>query len=316
MKLSVIIPAYNVEDTLRPCVESVLTQRVDGMEIIIVDDGSTDSTPALADALATENSAVTVVHQPNGGLSAARNSGLARAHGEIITFVDSDDHLAADSYAPLLALMDSSPCDILEYSFTRADGTAHGTATTFADTTYATLGDYWLAGRGYEHAYAWNKLFRRAIFFPPTGQGARFTEGILFEDTDFFVSLLRLPLTLTTTAHNGYIYTINPHGLSATADATASAHLLSAHLRAFNLLAICPPAATTRHCLRRDEEEYYLSVVNIQITLCRKTPCAPLLPTCRIALHMRDILTPVRMIKKLILILGGIRGLCRLFARL
>ncbi len=73
--LSVIIPAYNVETTLRPCVESVMGQDLDEIEIILVDDGSTDATALMCDALASEDCRIRVLHKDNGGLSSARNAG-------------------------------------------------------------------------------------------------------------------------------------------------------------------------------------------------------------------------------------------------
>ena len=91
MKLSVVIPVYNVAQTLRKCVESVLQQGVDNMEIILVDDGSPDECPKICDELATADQRIIVVHKSNGGLSDARNAGIETAKGDYLTFVDSDD---------------------------------------------------------------------------------------------------------------------------------------------------------------------------------------------------------------------------------
>lgn len=90
-KISVIIPVYRVEATLARCVGSVLGQGVEAMEVILVDDGSPDLCPRLCDEWAARDGRVKVVHKPNGGLSDARNAGLAVATGELVTFVDSDD---------------------------------------------------------------------------------------------------------------------------------------------------------------------------------------------------------------------------------
>ena len=106
MKLSVVIPVYRVESTLDRCVESVLRQHVDDMEVILVDDGSPDRCPQLCDEWARRDSRIRVVHKPNGGLSDARNAGIDIATGDYIAFVDSDDWIADDTYAPLLERMD------------------------------------------------------------------------------------------------------------------------------------------------------------------------------------------------------------------
>ncbi len=102
-RLSVIIPAYNTETLLQKCVESVLRQTYpqDHLQIIIVDDGSTDRTGFLADQLAAENENVVCFHQANAGSSAARNLGLSHATGDFVGFVDSDDYIDPHMYEAL-----------------------------------------------------------------------------------------------------------------------------------------------------------------------------------------------------------------------
>ena len=114
MKLSVVIPVFCVESTLDRCVESVLAQDVDDMEVILVDDGSPDDCPRLCDEWAKRDSRISVIHKSNGGLSDARNAGLDVACGQYITFVDSDDWLLSNTLAPLIETI--GDCDILEYS--------------------------------------------------------------------------------------------------------------------------------------------------------------------------------------------------------
>lgn len=104
MKISVIIPIYNIEDCLERCVKSVLAQTYSDIEVILVDDGSTDNTPALVDSLAATDSRIRAFHKPNGGSSSARNYGIARATGEYLGFVDSDDYIEPDMYEKLLSL--------------------------------------------------------------------------------------------------------------------------------------------------------------------------------------------------------------------
>ncbi|TPF78580.1 MULTISPECIES: glycosyltransferase family 2 protein [unclassified Bifidobacterium] len=92
-RVSVIIPAYNAERSLKRCIESITNQTYCDIELIIVDDGSTDSTPSIADELAVEDSRIRVIHQTNGGVSKARNIGLDAANGIYVMFMDSDDWL-------------------------------------------------------------------------------------------------------------------------------------------------------------------------------------------------------------------------------
>lgn len=91
--LSIIVPVYNVENYLTDCIDSLLNVDIDKIEIILIDDGSTDSSGKIADRYARQNNKIKVVHQPNGGLATARNSGMKEAKGEYIAFVDSDDWL-------------------------------------------------------------------------------------------------------------------------------------------------------------------------------------------------------------------------------
>ena len=99
--LSFILPVYNVEAYLEECVATILPQCSDECQIVLVDDGATDSAGKICDALAATSPLITVVHQENGGLSAARNAGLNVATGEYVAFVDSDDRIAPGSGALL-----------------------------------------------------------------------------------------------------------------------------------------------------------------------------------------------------------------------
>lgn len=92
-EISVIVPVYRVEKYLNDCIDSILAQTFADFELILVDDGSPDSCPALCDAAAARDSRIRVIHQKNRGLSGARNAGLDAAEGEWIAFVDSDDML-------------------------------------------------------------------------------------------------------------------------------------------------------------------------------------------------------------------------------
>lgn len=97
MKYSIIVPAYNVAQYIEECVESVLNQNYDNYEVIVVDDGATDETPQIIDNLAQKSKKVRVIHQKNGGLSAARNSGIEAASGDYILFLDGDDFIAIET---------------------------------------------------------------------------------------------------------------------------------------------------------------------------------------------------------------------------
>lgn len=101
-KISVIIPVYNVERYLQRCVDSVLHQTYRNLEVILVDDGSTDASGALCDTLKACDSRIVVVHKENGGLSSARNAGIGIAGGEYLSFIDSDDWIEPDALRQML----------------------------------------------------------------------------------------------------------------------------------------------------------------------------------------------------------------------
>ena len=111
-KISFIIPVYNVEKYLNECVNSILAQLTDDCEIILVDDGSPDDSGTICDRYAEKNSKVKVVHQKNGGLAAARNTGLDHAQGEYVAFVDSDDYLDGHCIDEILSWISSGGADI------------------------------------------------------------------------------------------------------------------------------------------------------------------------------------------------------------
>ena len=115
-KVSVIVPVYNAEKYLQECVGSVLSQTLSDLELILVDDGSTDSSPALCDHYAVQDTRVKVIHKPNGRAASARNAGLRTATGEYVTFVDSDDWISPDMYEKMLQTgADVTLCDYVRF---------------------------------------------------------------------------------------------------------------------------------------------------------------------------------------------------------
>lgn len=111
MKVSIIVPVYNCEKYLDRCVETVLKQTYKNVELLLINDGSSDSSGALCDAWAEKDTRVRVIHQPNGGVSAARNAGLDAVTGDVIGFVDADDYIHENTYA--VALERLTDCDMV-----------------------------------------------------------------------------------------------------------------------------------------------------------------------------------------------------------
>lgn len=117
MMISIIVPIFNVERYLSKCVDSVLSQSYKDLEIILVDDGSTDNCPSLCDEYAKKDNRITIIHKKNGGLSDARNAGMKMARGEWIFFLDSDDWIDGKALETLYCFAIEKGCDIVQGNF-------------------------------------------------------------------------------------------------------------------------------------------------------------------------------------------------------
>ena len=178
MKLSIIIPVYRVEHVLDRCIESVRQQSFVDWEMILVDDGSPDKCPQMCDEWAKNDKRIKVIHQLNGGLSEARNTGLAHAQGEFIAFIDSDDTLAPDTLSEALrALKRHTEYNIVEFPVVVGYGSSRQQYLSLGNHGYTDVHAYWIEQQGYLHAYAWNKVYRRCLFHK-----IRFPRSKVFED--------------------------------------------------------------------------------------------------------------------------------------
>lgn len=190
-KVSIIIPVYNVKDYVRQCVLSVVSQTYKDLEIIIVDDGSSDGSSDLCDRIAEEDGRITVVHKPNGGLSSARNAGIDAATGSWYMFLDGDDRLETDTVEKLVAAAKENEYpDIIQYKYSEVDENGKPIYTVTATESIETVTDerekydrlYRLGGCG---ASACTKFMSSRLF-----EGLRFKEGIIHEDEYIVTDLL------------------------------------------------------------------------------------------------------------------------------
>ena len=115
--ISVIIPVYNVEAYLPQCLDSVLTQSYSSLQVILIDDGSTDSSGGICDEYAAKDSRIHVIHQKNGGAASAKNAGLRVAIGKYLSFVDSDDYLEKNAYSFMVNCLQTTGADVVQCSF-------------------------------------------------------------------------------------------------------------------------------------------------------------------------------------------------------
>ncbi|HWJ66356.1 MAG TPA: glycosyltransferase [Nocardioides sp.] len=137
-RLSVVIPVYNLADSLGPCLESVLAQPVPDLEVVVVDDGSTDDSAAVAARWAARDPRITLVRQDNGGVSRARNVAVERCTGDLLTFVDPDDIVPPGGWQPLLVSLARTGSDIAIGMMERVDGSGRRTRPPLLDRNHAT----------------------------------------------------------------------------------------------------------------------------------------------------------------------------------
>lgn len=210
-KISVILCAYNAADTLSAAALSVLSQTERDIELIIVNDGSTDSTSAEAARLALLDRRVRVINRENGGLSRARNTGMAAASGEYIAFCDADDTVDEKALQTMLCEAESSGSDMVmcgyHHDTVKGDGSV-GTVDFFEpENRFTSRAE--LFGRliGLKSKFildaSWNKLYRASII---KENGLKMPEGELFEDTAFVLSFLNVSCRVSVLPHCFYHY--------------------------------------------------------------------------------------------------------------
>lgn len=180
-KISVIVTAYNIEKLLPRCVDSLLTQTYEPLEIILVDDGSDDGTPSICDRYGEKYESIKVLHRENGGPSAARNSGLALADGDYIGYVDGDDCVEPEMYQEMLNACVETKAQIAICSYKQIGEGAeeiHPTGNRVEMTKKEAM-EIYISGHSQYHIYpsVWSKLFERELL-----SGIHFVEGRKSED--------------------------------------------------------------------------------------------------------------------------------------
>ncbi len=189
VKVSIIVPVYNVEAYLHKCVDSILRQTLEDIEILLVDDGSTDSCRDICDEYAALDSRVNVIHKVNGGLSDARNAGLDAAGGQYIGFVDGDDCVEPEMFEALYRACEENKtriaaCDYLSQVTDSGKSLSRSTGKCQVMTSEVFFREVLRYGSAVGMG-VWDKLYERSLF-----EQARFSVGKLHEDTDIMYRLV------------------------------------------------------------------------------------------------------------------------------
>ena len=177
--ISIIVPVYNVKDYVEKCLDSICGQSYTNLEIIVVDDGSTDGSGKICDAYASKDRRIKVIHRKNGGLSAARNEGLDAATGEFLGFVDSDDWIDLDMFKFLYELLETEEADIsiCSHYIERSGRTKIKYSSDKVLNLVPCDAMRLLVEDDIIRNFAWDKLYRRTLFYE-----LRFPQGRYFED--------------------------------------------------------------------------------------------------------------------------------------
>ena len=211
--ISVIVPVYKVERFLHRCVDSILSQTYSDFELILVDDGSPDNCCSLCDAYAEKHSNIHVIHQENGGLSAARNSGIdwvfAHSDSQWLAFVDSDDWVHPKYLEYLYRAVQEGGTKISACDFYRTSGETSTEAVSFSSETLS-ADDYYCSEEIHEGltATAWNKLYHKTLF-----EELRYPKGKLHEDEFTTYKAIYAAETVAVTRAGLYAYYQNPEGI-------------------------------------------------------------------------------------------------------
>lgn len=178
--LSIVVPVYNVEKYITKCLDSIINQNYDNIEVIVIDDGSTDKSGLICDKFALEDKRVKVIHTSNKGVSHARNLGIVSAKGKYLTFVDADDYVDEDIYEVLLADIVSYSADIAMCNMCQNKKSVFRFGEK-SETVKLYTGSEMLEhfyGNNYVMAVVvWNKVYRMEMF-----DGIQFPEGLTRED--------------------------------------------------------------------------------------------------------------------------------------
>lgn len=212
--VSVIIPVYNVEDYVEECIESVINQTHTNLEIIIVNDGSKDSSRSKCSRIAERDERIKIIDKENGGLSSARNAGLEIAKGTFLSFVDSDDYIDSRMLETLVSLIAEVGADIACCNYDEVNEKSDFILThkirfegveTYDRRTALEL----MLAENYFKCFACNKLFRRDLF-----DGIRYPEGMHYEDIITLYELLGKSTRLVFTSKALYHYRVRNNSIT------------------------------------------------------------------------------------------------------
>ena len=211
VKVSVVVPVYNVYKYLTRCLDALVNQTLSDIEIICVNDGSTDNSAEILKEFADKDKRIIVINQENAGLSVARNTGMAQAKGEYIGFVDSDDWVDLDFFEKLYNAAKNNDCDIAVADFVREHPNKKPKRLNITEEKiFETPEDKYMVCKTYREGCVWNKIYRNEFL---KSINLQFVPGMYYEDRDFTARSLYYSKKLVTVPNTYYRYFVNPKSI-------------------------------------------------------------------------------------------------------
>lgn len=214
LKISIIVPIYKVEQYIHKCLDSILRQSYQNLEVILVDDESPDECPLICDEYAKKDKRVRVIHKKNGGVASSRNKGLDLATGDYIGFVDGDDYIDEKMFEQLINVAIDRKADIVHCDFQMVD--KEGNEINYKNrvfnsekilSNYETLCEHVINYR--VKVMLWNKLYKKEIF-----DGLRFNEEYVHEDEILFPEIISRSNKNVILKEKLYFYVHAPEGIT------------------------------------------------------------------------------------------------------
>ncbi len=212
IKLSIIVPVYNVEKYLERCLNSLINQTLKEIEIICVNDGSTDNSLQILEKFAGQDKRIRIINQKNKGLSGARNTGIKLVQGEYFGFLDSDDWVDLDYFEKLYKRAKECDADISLGDFIRKGKFKHKIRLKLnKEEEFVGDNDKFYGSQFYHFPCVWNKIYRTQKF-----KDLSFIEGIYFEDGPYTIQALHRANKIVTSCNTYLYYFVNPNSIVRT----------------------------------------------------------------------------------------------------
>lgn len=265
-KISVIIPVYNVEDYLEQCLDSVINQTLKELEIICINDGSTDSSLEILRKFEAKDKRITVIDKKNEGLSATRNLGINLAKGEYISFIDSDDYIDLNFYEKLYNAAIKYKADIACTNLYRLNSEKNFYMVKYKSykCTQKPRLKYLYASIPYNN-YVMNRIYERVKL---QKSGVRFEEGVTFEDILFSHKIIYYLRSLVTVPGTKYIYRDNPYSIVNVPSDERKKDYKDAMQKALKFVQsnniLVPNLTDYKYCIKREYSIFNIPILTIR----------------------------------------------------